>query len=92
MTPAGIVAAAVAALGLSAVALGIDAAVDTPRTLMSRGDYNSALNNIEDRIKAAYAGCRAQAEGGPRAVCRAEVRATCAARALAIIVFVGVHP
>jgi hypothetical protein len=65
----------VAALVLSATALGISAAVDTPRTLMSRGDYNVALNAIGDRIKAAYAGCRAEAAGGPRAVCRAQVRA-----------------
>lgn len=42
---------------------------------MSRGDYNAALNEIGGRIKAAYAGCRAEAAGGPRAVCRAQVRA-----------------
>ena len=75
MTRTGIIAAPIAALVLSASALGISAAVDTPRTLMSRGDYNAKLNVIGDRIKAAYAGCRAEAAGGPRAVCRAMVRA-----------------
>jgi len=75
VTRTGIVAAPVAALVLSATALGISAAVDIPRTMMSRSDYNAALNSIGDRIRAAYAGCRAETAGGPRAVCRAQVRA-----------------
>jgi hypothetical protein len=63
------------AVFLSVVALGISAAVDTPRTLMSRADYGSAKKAIESESALAYAGCRNQ-KGAAREVCKAEVRGT----------------
>ena len=65
--------AAALAVVLSVVALGISAAVDTPRTLMSRADYAAAKRAIESESTLAYAGCRDQ-KGAAREVCKAEVR------------------
>jgi len=65
----------VLALFLSLAALGIGAAVDTPRTLMSRADYNAGRKAIEAETRVAFAGCRSQT-GAERDICKAEVRAT----------------
>ena len=61
------------AVFLSVVALGISAAVDTPRTLMSRADYNAAKRVIDRESGVAYAGCRSQ-KGAARELCKAEAR------------------
>ncbi|HUP97004.1 MAG TPA: hypothetical protein VM073_03640 [Usitatibacter sp.] len=62
------------AVFLSAAALGIGAAVDTPPTLMSRGDYSKGKKAIEAETRVAFARCRDQS-GIARDVCKAEVRA-----------------
>ena len=62
------------ALFLSAAALGIGAAVDTPATLMSRGDFAQGKKAIEAETRLAYASCRNET-GSARDVCKAEVRA-----------------
>lgn len=59
---------------LSVVALGIGAAVDSPRTLMSPVDYHVAKRAIESESGVGYAGCRGQ-KGSARELCKAEVRA-----------------
>jgi hypothetical protein len=64
----------VLALFLSLAALGIGAAVDTPRTLMSRADYSAGRKAIEAETRASFARCRSQS-GADRDVCKAEVRA-----------------
>jgi hypothetical protein len=66
--------ASVLAILLSVVALGISAAVDAPRTLMSRADYSAAKRAIEGESGIGYAGCRTQ-KGAAREICKAEVRA-----------------
>jgi hypothetical protein len=63
------------AVVLSLAALGIGAAVDTPRTLMSRADYTAARRVIETESSKGYAACRGE-RGSTRAVCRAQVRAS----------------
>jgi hypothetical protein len=67
-------ASVLGALMFSAAAFGISAAVDSPRTLMSRGDYAVARKAIEGEARIALARCRA-AEGGTRDICKAEARA-----------------
>lgn len=59
---------------LSVAAIGIGAAVDTPRTLMSRADYNEARTAIELHSRVALARCR-EADGSARDLCKAEARA-----------------
>jgi hypothetical protein len=59
------------ALVLSIAAVAISAAVDTPRTLMSRADYVAARRVIENDTRAALAQCRGTS-GAEREVCRAE--------------------
>jgi hypothetical protein len=59
---------------LSVAALGISAAVDTPRTLMSRGDYRDARKVIDLGSRKALARCR-DLDGTAKEVCRAEARA-----------------
>jgi hypothetical protein len=58
----------------SAAALGISAAVDTPRTLMSRDDYQDARRGIETSTRAALAQCRSL-DALPRDICKAQARA-----------------
>lgn len=62
------------AIVLSLAAVGIGAAVDTPRTLMSRGDYDKARKAIAAEGRLAFAACRHQA-GAERDLCRAQARA-----------------
>ena len=61
---------------LSLVALGIGAAVavDSPRTLMSRVDYDVARHAIAADSRRALARCRSEA-AGERALCKAQARA-----------------
>jgi hypothetical protein len=58
----------------SAAAFGLTFAVDTPRTLMSRGDYLQARQAIVSETRAAMGLCRA-VEASARDICRAEARA-----------------
>ena len=67
------VTASFAAL-LCVAALGIGAAVDTPRTLMSKGDYTTGRNAIQSETRAALSRCRDQ-EGAAKDLCKAQVRA-----------------
>jgi hypothetical protein len=62
------------ALFLSVAAIGIGAAVDTPRTLMSRADFNESRKAIEAETRTVFAGCRSQS-GTARDICKAEARA-----------------
>jgi hypothetical protein len=62
------------ALMFSAAAFGISSAVDTPRTLMSRGDYGLAKQVIEKESRVSLAACR-DVEGAARDICKAEARA-----------------
>lgn len=62
------------ALMFSAAAFGISSAVDTPRTLMSRGDYGVAKQAIESETRVALSACRSL-EGVTRDICKAEARA-----------------
>ena len=62
------------ALLLSLGALGLGAAVDSPRTLMSRTDYNAGRKAIESETRAAFAQCR-PLTGAERDVCKAQARA-----------------
>jgi len=55
-------------------AVGIDAAVDSPRTLMSRDDYRRDGLVIESQIRGEMEGCHAM-RGATRELCRAQVRA-----------------
>lgn len=59
---------------MSLAAIGINAAVDTPRTLMSPADYKVAKHAIEAEVRATLARCRG-VHGIEREVCKAEVRA-----------------
>jgi hypothetical protein len=56
---------------LSVAAVAISAAVDTPRTLMSRADFVEARRAIEGETRAALAGCRGTS-GVEREICKAE--------------------
>ena len=66
---------ALLAAGLSVAALGIRAAVDTPRTLMSPEIHKSLKREVEASTRLALARCR-DAAGIDRDVCKAEARAT----------------
>jgi hypothetical protein len=59
---------------VSVAAIGIGAAVDTPRTLMSPVDYRVAKHAIEAESRLAIARCRA-VEGSDKDICKAEARA-----------------
>ena len=61
------------ALVISLTALGIGASVDSPRSLMSRGDYDQARRTIEAEARIALAQCRAL-EGRDKEVCKAQAR------------------
>jgi hypothetical protein len=69
------VLAAFLAVFLSVGAFGLSAAVDSPRTLMSRTDYNAGRKAIEAETRVAFGRCRALT-GIDRDVCKAETRAT----------------
>lgn len=64
----------VATVLLVAVAFGINAAMDTPRTLMSPGDHDLALRDIQRETRAALGACRGLAQTA-REICRARARA-----------------
>lgn len=66
---------AILAAGLSVAALGIRAAVDTPRTLMSPETHRSLKREVEASTRLALAKCR-DAAGIDRDICKAEARAT----------------
>ena len=59
---------------LSLAALGIGAAVDTPRTLMAPAFYTQGKKAIEAETRIAFASCRSHA-GVARDICKAEARA-----------------
>jgi hypothetical protein len=59
---------------LSVAALGIGAAFDSPRTLMSRADFSAARKAIDAQTRIAFARCRPET-GGARDICKAEARA-----------------
>lgn len=59
---------------LSVAALGIGAAVDTPRTLMSPADHDLGRRAIEAEARGVYAKCRSES-GAARDLCKAEARA-----------------
>ena len=67
-------AALVGAFLVSAAAMGISAAVDSPRSLMSPTDYGEAKRAIEADSRLALGKCHDE-EGQARDVCRAEARA-----------------
>ena len=64
----------VGAFLVSAAAMGIGAAVDAPRSLMSPSDYGDARRAIESDSRLALAKCR-EDEGQARDICRVEARA-----------------
>ena len=62
------------ALLVSATALGISAAVDSPRSLMSPVDFGAAKKAIESEAYAALSKCR-DLESQAKDLCKAEVKA-----------------
>ena len=72
--PALYVTSFFALLLTSIAAVGISASVDTPRTLMSPGDYAAGKRAIEAQSRLALGKCRGLA-AAEKDVCRAEVRA-----------------
>jgi hypothetical protein len=64
----------VGALLVSAAALGISAAVDSPRSLMSRTDFGEARKTIETDARLALGTCR-DLDGQAKDLCRAQARA-----------------
>jgi hypothetical protein len=58
---------------VSVAAVGIGAAVDTPRTLMSPADFSAAKKMIESESRVALAACRGLS-GADKDICKAEVR------------------
>lgn len=58
----------------SAAAFGIGSQMDSPPSLMSRGDYAAARQVIESEARQAMGACRSE-EGHQRDLCRAQVRA-----------------
>jgi hypothetical protein len=64
----------VGALMVSATALGLSAAVDSPRSLMSPVDYGAGKKAIEGEIRMSIAKCR-DLEGQARDLCKVEARA-----------------
>jgi hypothetical protein len=69
-----LVATIAGAILVSATALGISAAVDSPRSLMSPVDYGAAKKGIEGEAHAALAKCRGL-EDQARDLCKAEAKA-----------------
>jgi len=69
-----IYAAVVGALIVSAGAMGLSAAVDSPRSLMDRNEYAQSRKAIEADARLNLSNCR-DVEGGTRELCRAEARA-----------------
>ena len=69
-----ILVTALLAAGLSVAALGIRAAVDTPRTLMSPDIHQSLKREVEASTRLALAKCR-EVSGVERDVCKAQARA-----------------
>ncbi len=69
-----LVAPSAGAFLLVAAAFGLNAAMDTPRTLMSPGDHDRALRDIERRTRVALGTCRDLAETA-REICRARAHA-----------------
>lgn len=65
---------AILATGLSVAALGIRAAVDTPRTLMSPDIHQQLKREVEASTRLALGKCR-DVTGTDRDVCKAEARA-----------------
>ncbi|MEO7743099.1 MAG: hypothetical protein ABIR98_09195 [Usitatibacter sp.] len=65
---------ALLAAGLSVAALGIRAAVDTPRTLMSPDIHQQLKREVEASTRLALAKCRDMA-GVERDICKAQARA-----------------
>jgi hypothetical protein len=59
---------------LGAGAFAISAALDSPRTLMSRGDYDRERGAIEDQARAVLVQCR-DTDRQAREVCRTQARA-----------------
>lgn len=74
MRPTMAITTAAAAILLSAAAIGIGAAVDTPPTLMSRAQYHELLRTVDAESRMEYARCR-DAVGTDRDVCKAMARA-----------------
>ena len=66
--------AAFLAAGLSVAAIGIRAAVDTPRTLMSPDIHQQLKREVEATARLALGKCR-EAAGLEREICKAEARA-----------------
>jgi hypothetical protein len=59
---------------VSATALGIGAAVDSPRSLMSPVDYGAAKKAIEAESHAAFSKCR-DLDSSAKDLCKAEIKA-----------------
>ncbi|HWH41279.1 MAG TPA: hypothetical protein VNU21_15650 [Usitatibacter sp.] len=72
MKPTTFFATIVLGAVVSAGALGLDAAVDSPPTLMSRGDYLDARHGIEAQTRVALAACRGEQDVA-REICKARV-------------------
>lgn len=62
------------AVTASVAAMGISAAVDSPRSLMSKDDYRGALHGIQAQTRMALAECRI-ADVVARDICKAQARA-----------------
>lgn len=74
MTRTALVATLAGALFFGAAALGIDAAMDNTRSLMSRPDHDRALAAIASATRAALAACRGGVEDA-RELCRTRAHA-----------------
>lgn len=58
----------------SVAAVGIGASLESPRSLMTRQDYDGARQEMDSQTRSALAQCRSL-EGAARALCRATARA-----------------
>ena len=74
MTRTTLIATIAGAILVSATALGLSAAVDSPRSLMSPVDYGAAKKAIEGETHAALSKCR-DLESSAKDLCRAEAKA-----------------
>lgn len=74
MKAATLLATSAFAIAASMAAVGIGAAVDTPRTLMSPADYAVLKKAVEAETRLALAACR-PLPGAQRDVCKAQARA-----------------
>jgi hypothetical protein len=74
MNRIALVATLAGTLFFGAAALGIDAAMDHPRTLMSRPDHDRALADIERTTRTAIGQCRTIVESA-RELCRTRAHA-----------------